>query len=99
MTRRHLLVALFALLLVAPALRAEAPPTTTPESVGLSSERLQRLHAGEHPFYWAGFVPHGDGAAVTSTRVIPWLWIAALSLLGASAAFYAWWRKQRYELL
>jgi CubicO group peptidase (beta-lactamase class C family) len=32
-----------ALLLLAPALRAEAPPATTPESVGLSSERLQRL--------------------------------------------------------
>jgi len=46
MTRRHLFVALSALLFVAPALRAEAPPTVTPESVGLSSERLQRLHAG-----------------------------------------------------
>jgi CubicO group peptidase (beta-lactamase class C family) len=45
MIRRHLLVALSALLLVAPALRAEAPPATTPESVGLSSERLQRLRA------------------------------------------------------
>ena len=37
MTRRHILVA--------PALRAEAPPAATPESVGLSSERLQRLRA------------------------------------------------------
>jgi CubicO group peptidase (beta-lactamase class C family) len=45
MTRRSILVALSALLLVAPALRAEAPPATTPESVGLSSERLQRLRA------------------------------------------------------
>jgi CubicO group peptidase (beta-lactamase class C family) len=43
MTRRRLFLALTALLLVAPALRAEAPPATTPESVGLSSERLQRL--------------------------------------------------------
>jgi CubicO group peptidase (beta-lactamase class C family) len=43
MTRRRLRLALTALLLVAPALWAEAPPATTPESVGLSSERLQRL--------------------------------------------------------
>ncbi len=43
MTRRTLFLALAALLLVAPALRAEAPPATAPESVGLSSERLQRL--------------------------------------------------------
>ena len=45
MTRRHILVALLASLLVAPALRAEAPPAATPESVGLSSERLQHLRA------------------------------------------------------
>ena len=45
MTRRPILVALLASLLVAPALRAEAPPAATPESVGLSSERLQRLRA------------------------------------------------------
>jgi CubicO group peptidase (beta-lactamase class C family) len=45
MTRRHLFVALAAVLLVAPVLRAEAPPATTPESIGLSSERLQRLRA------------------------------------------------------
>ena len=45
MTRRHILVALLASLLVAPVLRAEAPPAATPESVGLSSERLQRLRA------------------------------------------------------
>jgi CubicO group peptidase (beta-lactamase class C family) len=45
MTRRHLFVAFSALLLVAPALRAEAPPATAPESVGLSSERLQRLRS------------------------------------------------------
>ena len=45
MTRRLAFLALSALLLGAPALRAEAPPATTPESVGLSGERLQRLHA------------------------------------------------------
>ena len=56
MTRRHLFVALSALLLVAPALRAEAPPTVTPESVGLSSERLQRLHAGMQQYVDAGKV-------------------------------------------
>ena len=33
-------------LLVVPALRAEAPLPVAPESVGLSSERLQRLEAG-----------------------------------------------------
>ena len=44
MTRRHLFVAL-SLLLVAPALRAEAPPAATPETVGLSAERLQRLRS------------------------------------------------------
>jgi CubicO group peptidase (beta-lactamase class C family) len=45
MTRRRLFLAPTALLLLAPALRAEAPPATTPESVGLSSERLHRLGA------------------------------------------------------
>jgi len=46
MTRRHLFVGLTALLLLAPpALRAEAPPATTPESVGLAGERLQRLRS------------------------------------------------------
>jgi CubicO group peptidase (beta-lactamase class C family) len=43
MTRRRLFLAFSALLLVAPVLRAEAPPAATPESVGLSAERLQRL--------------------------------------------------------
>ena len=56
MTRRHLFVALSALLLVAPALRAEAPPAATPESVGLSSERLARLHAGMQQYVDAGKV-------------------------------------------
>jgi CubicO group peptidase (beta-lactamase class C family) len=45
MTRRRLLLAFAILLLVAPALRAETPPAATPESVGLSAERLQRLRA------------------------------------------------------
>jgi CubicO group peptidase (beta-lactamase class C family) len=56
MTRRHLFAALSALLLVAPALRAEAPPAATPESVGLSSERLARLHAGMQQYVDAGRV-------------------------------------------
>ena len=56
MTRRHLFVALSALLFVAPALRAEAPPAATPESVGLSSERLARLHAGMQQYVDAGKV-------------------------------------------
>ena len=56
MTRRHLFVALSALLLVAPALRAEAPPAAAPESVGLSSERLARLHAGMQQYVDAGRV-------------------------------------------
>jgi CubicO group peptidase (beta-lactamase class C family) len=43
MPRRLILLALSGLLLLAPALRAEMPPAATPESVGLSSERLQRL--------------------------------------------------------
>lgn len=45
MTRRRLLVALSALLFVVPAARAEGPPAARPESVGLSSERLERLRA------------------------------------------------------
>jgi CubicO group peptidase (beta-lactamase class C family) len=46
MTRLRLLVAFASLLLGAPALRAETPPpAATPESVGLSAGRLQRLHA------------------------------------------------------
>ena len=56
MTRRHLFAALSALLLVAPALRAEAPPAATPESVGLSSERLARLHAGMQQYVDEGKV-------------------------------------------
>jgi len=44
MTHRSAALFLFALLLVAPVLGAEAlTPATTPESVGLSGERLQRL--------------------------------------------------------
>jgi CubicO group peptidase (beta-lactamase class C family) len=43
MTRRRILLALSGLLLLTPAVRAEMPPAATPESVGLSSERLQRL--------------------------------------------------------
>ena len=43
MTRRRTLLALFAFFLLAPGVRAEVPPAATPESVGLSSERLQRL--------------------------------------------------------
>ncbi len=46
MTRRSLALILTALLLVAPAVGAETPsPATTPESVGLSTERLERLRA------------------------------------------------------
>jgi len=56
MTRRPILVALLASLLVAPALRAEAPPAATPESVGLSSERLQRLRAVMQQFVDEGRV-------------------------------------------
>ena len=56
MIRRHLLFTFSALLLVAPALRAEAPPAAPPESVGLSAERLQRLHAGMQQYVDAGRV-------------------------------------------
>jgi len=45
MPRRLFLLALCSVLLLAPVLRAEIPPAATPESVGLSSERLQRLRA------------------------------------------------------
>jgi CubicO group peptidase (beta-lactamase class C family) len=44
MTRRHVTLALLALLLVVPALRAEVLPSAKPEAVGLSAERLGRLH-------------------------------------------------------
>ncbi|HSD27400.1 MAG TPA: serine hydrolase domain-containing protein [Vicinamibacteria bacterium] len=50
MTRRRLCLAFSALLLVAPPLRAELQPAATPESVGLSSERLQRLRAAMQQF-------------------------------------------------
>jgi CubicO group peptidase (beta-lactamase class C family) len=56
MTRRLLFLTLSALFFAAPALRAEAPPTVTPESVGLSSERLQRLHAGMQQYVDQGRV-------------------------------------------
>jgi CubicO group peptidase (beta-lactamase class C family) len=45
MTRRLLLFALSVLLLVSPVFPAEAPPEIRAESVGLSSERLERLRA------------------------------------------------------
>jgi len=44
MTRRHLMLALAGLLLLVPNLRAEVLPSTKPESVGLSTQRLARLH-------------------------------------------------------
>jgi CubicO group peptidase (beta-lactamase class C family) len=56
MNRRDLFVVLSALLLAAPALRAEAPPAAPPEAVGLSAERLQRLHAGMQQYVDAGRV-------------------------------------------
>jgi hypothetical protein len=43
MNRRSLVLALSVFSLCAPALRAEAPPAATPESVGPSSDRLQRF--------------------------------------------------------
>jgi CubicO group peptidase (beta-lactamase class C family) len=43
MTRRPIVLALAALLFVAPALRAEVAAVARPEAVGLSAERLQRL--------------------------------------------------------
>jgi CubicO group peptidase (beta-lactamase class C family) len=46
MNRRLLSLPLTLLLALAPLLRAEAPPATRPESVGVSSERLERLRAG-----------------------------------------------------
>jgi len=46
MTHRFRVLVLFTLILVAPALGAETLPlATTPESVGISSERLERLRA------------------------------------------------------
>jgi CubicO group peptidase (beta-lactamase class C family) len=45
MTRRSLVLALSFACLLAPALRAAVPTLASPESVGLSSERLQRLRA------------------------------------------------------
>jgi CubicO group peptidase (beta-lactamase class C family) len=56
MTRRRILLALSALLLLAPGVRAEMPPAATPESVGLSSERLQRLRAVMQQFVDEGRV-------------------------------------------
>ena len=55
------LFALFALALLVglsalPVARAEAPPAATPESVGLSAERLQRLHAGMQQYVDQGRV-------------------------------------------
>ena len=43
MPRRPFLLVFCSVLLLTPALRAEMPPAATPESVGLSSERLQRM--------------------------------------------------------
>jgi CubicO group peptidase (beta-lactamase class C family) len=56
MARRRILLTLSGLLLLAPALRAELPPAATPESVGLSSERLQRLRSVIHQFVDEGRV-------------------------------------------
>ena len=57
MNRRSLLTLPLTLLLaLAPLLRAEAPPATRPESVGLSTERLERLRAGMQRYVDAGRV-------------------------------------------
>jgi CubicO group peptidase (beta-lactamase class C family) len=70
MTRRLLFLTLSALVFVAPALRAEAPPTVAPESVGLSSERLARLHAGMQQYVDQGRVSGIVTYVARSGRVV-----------------------------
>ena len=70
MTRRLLFLTLSALFLVAPALRAEAPPTVAPESVGLSPERLARLHAGMQQYVDQGRVSGIVTYVARSGRVV-----------------------------
>jgi len=69
MTRRLLFLTLSALAFVAP-LRAEAPPTVAPESVGLSSDRLARLHAGMQQYVDQGRVSGIVTYVARSGRVV-----------------------------
>jgi CubicO group peptidase (beta-lactamase class C family) len=61
MLRRPSLLAFCLVLLLVPSARAEMPPAATPESVGLSSERLQRLRA-----VMQGYVDQGRIAGVVT---------------------------------
>jgi CubicO group peptidase (beta-lactamase class C family) len=61
MPRRLFFLALLALLLTPPVLRAEAPPAAAPEAVGLSGERLERLRAGMQQY-----VDEGKAAGIVT---------------------------------
>jgi hypothetical protein len=69
--------------------------TGLPAAEALRRAKIQELH--RHPYYWAGFVLHGDGMRIRGP-VIPWVWMSGSGLLLASAAFLVWWRRRRFEL-
>ena len=56
------------------------------------------LRSGAHPFYWASFVLHGEGASAIPAR-LPWTWLFGFGLLIPSVVFLLWWRRRRFELL
>ena len=64
----------------------------------LRRAKRELLRSGAHPFYWAGFVQHGEGAGAIPAR-LPWTWLFGLGLLIPSVVFLLWWRRRRFELL
>ncbi len=71
MTRRRLISLPLALvLMLAPLLRAEAPPAAKSESVGLSSERLERLRAGMQRYVDEGRVAGLVSYVARSGRIV-----------------------------
>lgn len=71
MSRRCLLALTTALLLgLAPLLRAEAPPAARPESLGLASDRLERLRAGMQRYVDEGKVAGLVTLVARSGRVV-----------------------------
>ena len=65
----------------------------------LRQAKIKHLRLGEHPYYWAGLVLHGDNLATSGGWLLPRSWWIGLALFIPSAAFLIWWRRRRFELL
>ncbi len=81
-----------------PALPDDAFPQE-PKAEALRQAKIKHLRLGEHPYYWAGLVLHGDNPAASGDWLLPRSWWIGLALFIPSAAFLIWWRRRRFELL